>query len=366
MIFRDDFLSEINDMVCAGERISEEQAVRLYHTNDLPGLGKVADKANQMKNDDRVYFNINRHLNPTNLCLNQCQFCAFYRRSTDEKGAFELTIPEILTRLKMDVERGATEVHIVGGLHPTWTFDDYVTIVRSIHEAYPDIHIKAFTCVEIDHFSRISGQPLVDVFRVLKDAGLGSMPGGGAEIFSPRVRKKLCAKKISGDRWLEVARTAHVNGIRTNATMLYGHIETYEERVDHLSRLRNLQDETGGFQAFIPLSWHKEDTELEHALDIRGATGLDDLKTIAISRIFLDNFMHIKAYWVMLGKKLAQTALFFGANDFDGTVVDERVTFMAGERTDRSAGLSEIVNLIRSAGKVPVERNTLYQPLKEH
>ncbi|NOZ13482.1 MAG: aminofutalosine synthase MqnE [Acidobacteria bacterium] len=364
MKFADDFLIEIDNKVGKGERISKSEALRLFETNDLTGLGRVAGRANSMKNGDRVFFNINRHVNPSNLCTNHCQFCAFYRKSADEPGAYEQTVPGILEKLKGDVAAGATEVHIVGGLHPTWRFEEYVEIVREIHRHYPALHIKAFTCVEIDHFAGISGKSLTEVFEILKDAGLGSMPGGGAEVFSPRVRKKLCAKKISGERWLEVARAAHHSGLKSNATLLYGHIETVEERIDHLSKLRQLQDETGGFQAFIPLSWHKEGTELERVLNIPGATGLEDLKMIAVSRIFLDNFDHIKAYWVMLGKKLAQTALWFGADDLDGTVADERVTFMAGGKTDRFATIDEIIHLIRSAGKVPVERNTLYEPLK--
>ncbi|MCK5880083.1 MAG: aminofutalosine synthase MqnE [Holophagae bacterium] len=364
MKFKDDFLTGIDRKIISGKRISDAEAIRLFQTDDLTGLGRVANRANSMKNGNQVFFNINRHMNPTNLCINHCQFCAFYRKNLDEPGAYELTIPEILEKLKGDVAAGATEVHIVGGLHPHWKFEDYVGIVREIHQHYPALHIKAFTCVEMDHFSTISGKPLEEVFEILKDAGLGSMPGGGAEVFSPRVRKKLCAKKISGERWLEVAETAHRSGLKSNATMLYGHIETVEERIDHLSKLRQLQDRTRGFQAFIPLSWHREGTELENILSIPGATGLDDLKMIAVSRIFLDNFEHIKAYWVMLGKKLAQTALWFGANDLDGTVVDERVTFMAGGKTDRFATIDEIIHLIRSAGRAPVERNTLYEPLK--
>lgn len=364
MKFKDEFLAHIDEKIKNGKRITEAEAVRLFETDDLTGLGLVANRANRMKNGNRVFFNINRHMNPTNLCINHCQFCAFYRKGPDEPGAYELTIPEILEKLKGDVAAGATEVHIVGGLHPSWQFEDYVGIVREIHRYYPALHIKAFTCVEIDHFSTISGKPLEEIFEILKDAGLGSMPGGGAEVFSPRVRRKLCAKKISGERWLEVAERAHHSGLKSNATLLYGHIETVEERIDHLLKLRELQDRTGGFQAFIPLSWHKEGTELEHHLSIHGSNGLDDLKMIAVSRIFLDNFQHIKAYWVMLGKKLAQTALMFGANDLDGTVADERVTFMAGGKTDRFVTIDEIVHLIRSADKVPVERDTLYQPLK--
>lgn len=366
MSIRDPFLLEVERGLDAGERISPEVCLGLFRTPDLMGLGILADKVNRKRNGRRVFFNINRHLNPSNLCINRCQFCAFYRTAGDEDGAYELTIQEMVAGLKDDVTAGCTEVHIVGGLHPDWPFEHYVSIVRGIHEAYPGLHIKAFTCVEIDHFARISGKTVPEVLGTLKDAGLGSMPGGGAEIFAPRVRKKLCAKKISGERWLEIAEIAHGAGIRTNATMLYGHIETLEERVDHLIRLRMLQDRRSGFQAFVPLSWHKAGTELECALNIDGATGVDDLRVIAVSRLFLDNFDHIKAYWVMLGKKLAQTALHFGANDLDGTVVDERITFMAGGNTERQATIGEIVHLIQSAGREPVERDTLYRPIRAY
>ncbi len=366
MSIRDPFLLQVKNMLDSGKRIDADVCRELFHTPDLTGLGMLADEVNQKRNGRRVFFNINRHLNPTNLCINRCQFCAFYRTTSDQEGAYELSIDEMVAGLKDDVVAGCTEVHIVGGLHPDWPFDHYVTIVRSIHDAYPGLHIKGFTCVEIDHFSRISGRPVPEVLQELKKAGLGSMPGGGAEIFAERVRKRLCARKISGERWLEIAEIAHRTGIRSNATMLYGHIETVDERVDHLARLRELQDKTGGFQAFIPLSWHKEGTELECRLDIAGATGVDDLRMIAVARLFLDNFDHIKAYWVMLGKKLAQTALHFGADDLDGTVVDERITFMAGGQSDRQASIGEIVHLIEDAGRQPVERDTLYRAIREY
>lgn len=366
MQFSDPYLVELDSRLQSGHRITPEDAESLFNTRDLAGLGWLADRANQQLNGRRVFFNINRHINPTNVCINRCQFCAFYRKSEDEAGAYVLPMTEILERLKQDVASGCTEVHVVGGLHPEWSYERYRELVAGIHEAYPAVHIKAFTCVEIDHFSTISGLSISDVLADLKSVGLGSMPGGGAEIFTPDVRRKLCAKKISADRWLEIAAAAHGLDIPTNATMLYGHIETVTDRVDHLRRLRDLQDRTGGFQAFIPLSWHKENTELERKLGITGATGLDDLKVLAVSRLFLDNFNHVKAYWVMLGKKLAQTALHFGANDLDGTVVDETITYMAGQNSDRFASREEIIHLIRSADRIPVERDTLYRPLKEY
>jgi len=362
----DKFLSQIFEKVKNNERITETEGIKLFESRDLIGLGQIADYCNNKKNGNKVYFNINRHINPSNLCINKCQFCAYYRNSLEEEGAYELSIENILKQLKEDVNNGCTEVHIVGGLHPNWIFEDYLNIIKSINTAFPKVHIKAFTCVEYQHFAKISGKPIEEVIDLMKKAGVNSIPGGGAEIFAKRVRKKLCVNKISGEKWLEIAEIIHKQGLKSNATMLYGHIETIEERIDHLSKLRKLQDKINGFQAFIPLSYHSENTELETKLKITGANGLDDLKTIAVSRIFLDNFQHIKAYWVMLGKKLAQTALSFGANDFDGTVVNETITFMAGNKTDRFATIDEIINLIKVAGKQPVERDTMYNIVKEY
>ncbi len=365
-MFRDKFLDKIFTKVKKGERVTFEEGLRLFESDDLIGIGRIADFVNRKKNGNIVYFNINRHVNPTNLCINKCQFCAFYRNSLNEEGGYEMSLKQIIDILKVEVEKGCKEVHIVGGLHPDWKLNDYLNIVRGIKDNFPQLHIKAFTCVEVDHFAKISGLTVEEVIDKLKDAGVGSFPGGGAEIFSQRVRRLLCKNKISGERWLEIAEKIHRKGLKSNATMLYGHIETVEERVDHLDRLRKLQDKTGGFNAFIPLSYHPENTELEKRLKIKGSTGIDDLKVIAISRIYLDNFKHIKAYWVMLGKKLAQTALWFGANDLDGTVVEEKITYMAGYRTERKASILEIVNLIKSAGKKPVERDTLYNTLREY
>ncbi len=361
---KDEFLKDIFEKVKKNKRITVEEGVKLFKTDDLVGLGQIADYVNKQKNGLKVFFNINRHINPTNLCINKCQFCAYYRNSIEEDGAYELSIENILNQLEQDVKNGCKEVHIVGGLHPSWQFEDYLNIIKSIKNKFPAIHIKAFTAVEYHHFAKISKKSIEEVIKLMKEAGVGSVPGGGAEIFAARVRKKLCVNKISGDKWLEIAQKIHEAGLKSNATMLYGHIETVEERIDHLNKLRELQDKTGGFQAFIPLSYHAENTELENKLKIKGANGIDDLKTIAISRIYLDNFKHIKAYWVMLGKKLAQTALSFGANDFDGTVVNETITYMAGNKTDRFATIDEIINLIKTAGKTPVERDTLYNELK--
>ena len=365
-MFQDQFLDKIFSKVKRGERITFDEGVRLFESEDLIGLGYIADFINKKKNGNKVFFNINRHINPTNLCINKCQFCAFYRNSLDEDGGYEMGVKQIIDTLKAEVENGCKEVHIVGGLHPQWKFDNYLNIVKGIKEKFPQLHIKAFTCVEVDHFANISGLAVEEVIDRLKDAGVGSFPGGGAEIFSHRVRRLLCKNKISGERWLEIAGKIHKKGMKSNATMLYGHIETVEERVDHLDRLRRLQDKTGGFNAFIPLSYHPENTELEKRLKIKGSTGIEDLKVIAISRIYLDNFKHIKAYWVMLGKKLAQTALWFGANDLDGTVVEETITYMAGYKTERKSSIQEIVHLIKTAGKKPVERDTLYNIVREY
>jgi aminodeoxyfutalosine synthase len=253
------------------------------------------------------------------------------------------------------------EFHIVSGLHPDLPFEWYLDMLRALKKELPKIHLKAFTAVEIDYLSRLSGMSLTDTLLKLKEAGLGSLPGGGAEIFDAAVRNTLCAEKISGDRWLEVIKAAHRIGLKTNATMLYGHIETYEHRIDHLLRLRDLQDKTGGFQAFIPLSFHSQNTEIKKSAY---TTGFDDLKTLSISRLMLDNMDHIKAYWVMLGEKIAQVSLSFGVDDLDGTVVEERIAKAAGGTTDGSMTKDDIVHLIKQAGRIPVERDTVYNVVK--
>jgi aminodeoxyfutalosine synthase len=371
-------LKDIGDKVLSGKRLTREDATALFHSDDIFTMGRLASHAAEKKNGRNAYFIVNRHINPTNICVNRCKFCAF-SRSKGEKGAFELSIDEIIEKLgKGQGARGKElrkrnssvitrhpsqpfrEVHIVGGLHPEWPFEHYPAMLSAIRTAYPAIAIKAFTAVEIDYFSRISGLSTREVLERLKKSGLGAMPGGGAEIFAEKVRRRLCPEKISGERWLEIHREAHLCGIQTNATMLYGHVESYDERVDHLFRLRQLQDTTGGFQAFIPLAYHPRNT------DIGGfyTSGIDDLKTIAVSRLVLDNIPHIKAYWIMLGEKVAQLSLLFGADDLDGTIVEEKITHSAGAMSSEGLTRRELATLIRKAGKVPVERDAFYNAVE--
>ena len=344
-----------------GQRISGKEALFLFGCNDLLAIGTLAAVVNERKNGRNVYFNVNRHINPTNICVNRCAFCAFSRTS-GEDGAYTLALDEICSRAREAEAEGATEVHMVGGLHPDLAFEFYEEVLVGLRKAAPSLHIKAFTAVEIEYFSRISGLSIEMVLERLKRSGLGSMPGGGAEILVEEVRQKICPEKISGSRWLEIIRLAHLAGIKTNATMLYGHVEEPADRVAHMEMLRTLQDETGGFQAFIPLAFQPENSDLK--LDIRGTSGVDDLKTLAISRIFLDNFDHIKAYWIMLGEKIAQVSLVFGVNDLDGTVVEEKIGHDAGAATPQILAIEAILRLIRKADKIPVERDTLYRPLR--
>jgi aminodeoxyfutalosine synthase len=353
-------LETIAANVRENRRISAQEALALFASNDLLAIGGLAALVNERKNGRNVFFNVNRHINPTNICVNRCAFCAFYR-TADREGAYTLTMEEIRRRAVEAQAGGATELHIVGGLHPDLPFQFYVELLSTLRRATPDLHIKAFTAVEIDYFSRISGLSVEDVLERLMEAGLGSMPGGGAEILVEEVRRRICPEKISGRRWLDVIATAHRRGLKTNATMLYGHLETVADRVEHMAMLRDLQDRTGGFQAFIPLAFQPENSDLK--LDVRGTSGLDDLKTLAISRIFLDNFDHIKAYWVMLGEKIAQVSLAFGVNDLDGTVIEEKIGHDAGAPSPQALTKSAIIRLIRKADRVPVERDTLYRPL---
>jgi len=344
-------------------RISPEEALFLFESNDLLAIGELSAIANEQKNGSNVFFNVNRHINPTNVCVNRCAFCAFYRTKEDY-GAYTLTQEEICRRVQEAVTDGATEVHIVGGLHPELSFEYYENALKAIGRIAPQLHIKAFTAVEIDHFSRISGLTVQQVLERLKSAGLGSMPGGGAEILVEEVRQKICPEKITGQRWLEIIDLAHHAGLKSNATMLYRHIETFANRVTHIDMLRNLQDKTGGFQAFIPLPFQTENSSLKISGSLN--SGLDDLKTLAISRIFLDNFDHIKAYWVMLGEKIAQVSLAFGVNDLDGTVVEEKIGHDAGAKSPQAMTRDSIIRLIYRAGKVPVERDTLYNQLRSY
>ncbi len=350
-------LWRIRHKIHSSEHLSGEDALRLFESADLHEMGRLASHVARKKNGRNVYFVMNRHINPTNICVNRCRFCA-YSRSKGEDGAFELSIEEIVERLRPSAENlyPYKEVHIVGGLHPDWPFVHYVKMIREIKKSYPALHIKAFTAVEIDHFSRISGLTVRKVLEQLKENGLDVMPGGGAEILSTEVRKRLCPEKISGERWIEIHREAHLCGIRTNATMLYGHIETYRDRVDHLLRLRELQNETGGFQSFVPLAYHPKNTEMGGFY----SSGIDDLKTIAVSRLILHNFDHIKAYWIMLGEKIAQISLLFGADDLDGTIIEEKITHSAGAMSSEGMTRDELIHMIQRAGKKPVERDAFY------
>ncbi|MBI5639370.1 MAG: aminofutalosine synthase MqnE [Nitrospirae bacterium] len=354
-------LKRIEEKVRSGERLTAKDALRLFESDDLFRIGRMASYVAAKKNGKKAFFIRNRHINPTNICINRCRFCAF-SRSKGEEGAFELTIDEMVRKLRPSslTLHPFTEVHIVGGLHPEWPFEYYIRMLREIKKHSPKLHIKAFTAVEIDHLSDISGLGLSGTINALKEAGLGSMPGGGAEIFDPAIRNRLCPEKISGQRWLDVMQTAHSTGLKTNATMLYGHIEAYRHRVDHLMRLRKLQDRTGGFQAFIPLAYHPKNTEVQGGY----TSGIDDLKTIAISRLVLDNFAHIKAYWVMLGEKISQLALRFGADDIDGTIIEEKITRAAGALTAEHLAAEQLTDMILKADKVPVERDSFYRKVK--
>jgi len=349
---------QIEEKVRAGARITEPEAEFLFRQKDLLRLGKLANAVKEKKNGRGIFFNLNRHINPTNYCKNRCRFCAFSASFGDPHG-FELSLPEMeeIAQKAGDIY----EFHLVGGLHPEWDFEFYLEILRRLKKLRPEVLIQAYTAVEIDHFSKISGLSLEQVIAQLKIAGLDAVPGGGAEIFNPKVRKKICPEKISGKRWLQIHQALHRAGIPSNATMLYGHLETYQDRVDHLKRLRLLQDRTQGFQAFIPLAFHPLNTRLNHPYY---TTGIDDLKTIAVSRIYLDNFPHIKAFWIMLGEKLAQVSLWFGADDLDGTVEEEKITHMAGAQTPEALAGEELIRLIREAGREPVLRDTLYRVKK--
>lgn len=353
---RDPWWQELRDKVEARERLSFADGVRLYESNDILAIGALADSVRRRLNGDKAFYIYNQHINYSNICVNRCRFCAF-GKDKDDPAAYEMSIHEIITKIYERRHEPITEVHIVGGIHPDLTYSYYVDMIREIKKVRPEIHIHAFTAVEIAHLAEISGQGVSDTLRDLHDAGLGSLPGGGAEVFSPRIRKLLCAKKLSPQGWLEVAQTAHRLGIKTNATMLYGHIESSKERVNHLLTLRQAQDETGGFMAFIPLAFHPRNTELS---ELSTTTGLNDLKNIAIARLMLDNFLHIKAYWIMIGPKLAQVALAFGADDMDGTIIEEKITHMAGAETAPGMTRGELLHLIREAGYTPVERDTLY------
>lgn len=350
-------MQAITEKVHAGERLSLEEGLFLDREADLLELGELANFVREKKNGNYAYYNTNIHLNPTNVCVYRCRFCAF-RSDLKADKAYVFTEEMIRERVREAREAGATEIHVVGGLHHQKKFDWYVDVIRTIREADPDIHIKGWTAVEINWFSHITKKPYDWVLQQLVDVGLGSMPGGGAEIFDESIRSQLCEHKADSQRWIEIHRAAHQLGLRSNATMLYGHVEQAEHRIDHLHRLRTLQDETGGFQTFIPLAFHPENTGLDH---IPKPSGQMDLRMMALSRLMLDNFDHIKAYWIMLGEATAQVALSFGADDLDGTVVHETIYHDAGATTPQGLTVPQIHHMIREAGRIPVERDTLYR-----
>ncbi len=356
-------LADIYHKVQEGKRLTPEDGLRLLQSNEILAIGHMANLVRERKNGDTAYYVVNLHINYSNICKNKCKFCAFSRRNPEDNGAYEMTMDEIMDRAKRVRQLGATEIHIVGGAHPAWPFSRYMEMIGKLHDAFPNVHLQAFTAVEIAHMADIAKLTITETLEKLKTAGLGSLPGGGAEIFSPRVRSIVCPEKISGEKWLEVMREAHKIGLRSNATMLYGHIETAEERIDHMTKLRELQDETGGFMSFIPLAFHPANTEMS---DKTTTTGLTDLKTLAVGRLMLDNFDHMKAFWIMLGIKLAQVSLWFGVDDIDGTVVEERITHAAGADTPQALTVQELERLIVEAGRVPVERNTLYGVVRRH
>ena len=357
--FRDKSLLPVWEKVRDGQRLSLEDGLTLYRTSDLHSLGKMAHAVQEAKSGDAVYFVLNQKIEPTNICVLSCKFCDFATKK-GRPDAYEMTTEEILSRITPDIR----EVHITGGMPADWPWERYLEIVRSIHERHPLIDIKAFTAVEIDFFHKRFRLSIEDVLKQLFDAGLRTMPGGGAEIFSERVRKLLFPQKIGAKGWFEVHRTAHRLGIPTNSTMLYGHIETLEERVQHMLRLRAAQDETRGFLTFIPLAFQPGDTGIKPKNQFTSA--IDDLKTIAVSRLMLDNFPHIKAYWVMLTEEVAAMALNFGADDMDGTVGGEKIAHDAGAVSPMALAKDQIIRIITEAGMIPVERDVYYNPLHVH
>lgn len=350
-------LQSIREKVEAGERLSLDDGLTLCRDEaPLAEVGELANLVRERKNGNAAYYNINTHLNPTNVCVYRCTFCAFRSDLRDPKG-YLMTPEQVAARGQEAVDNGCTEMHIVGGLHHQAKYDWYRGVISTLHENFPELHLKAWTPVEIDWFARLTQQPIRWVLADMVEAGLGSLPGGGAEIFHPEVRNQICEHKADSARWFETHRTAHELGLRSNCTMLYGHIEQAYHRIDHLIRLRDLQDETGGFQTFIPLAFHPDNTGLSH---IKKPNAVMDLRTMAVSRLMLDNVPHVKAYWIMLGVGTAQIALAYGADDLDGTVRHELIYHDAGAETPEILSVDRIRRLIEEAGREPVERDTLY------
>ena len=355
-------LVEIGRKIEAQERLSFEDGMTLFESDDLLAVGLLANSVRERINGEKTYYNVNRHMNYTNVCVSDCAFCSFYRRVRDPE-AYEWSVQECVEIARTAYDDGARELHIVGGLHPRLQFDYYTSLLSELKRNFPAMHLKAFTMVELDHLTRTCRMTDEEVIDGLIAAGLDSCPGGGAEIFREPTRGRICAHKTSGERWLELAGKVHSHGIHTNATMLYGHVESQEDRVDHLVKLRELQDQTSGFLCFIPLAFHPQGTDLAR---LPGPSAIDSLKTIAVSRLMLDNVPHIKAYWVLLGKNIAQVALRFGADDLDGTISrgGSLMESYLAEGNDNQLTRGEIEELIRGAGRVPVERDTLYNAIE--
>ncbi|MCL4865516.1 MAG: aminofutalosine synthase MqnE [Gemmatimonadales bacterium] len=364
----DPALRPVAEKVLAGRRLAPEDALALYASPDLLGIGRMADHANQQRNGLRVFFSANQHLNPTNVCIlrNTCVFCSFARMPRED-GNYTRTLEEVYLEAEQARGMPTSEFHIVGGLHPKLRLSYYTDMIRGLKERHPHVHIKALTAVEIAHLARIEKCSVREVLLAMREAGLTSLPGGGAEVFSTAVRATIAERKLTVDEWLQVHRVAHELGIPTNCTMLYGHVETAEDRIEHLNALRGLQDDTGGFLTYIPLAYHPENNELGEELGRVGSatTGYEDLKNIAIGRLYLDNIPHIKTHWPMVTPFMSQVALSFGCDDVEGTVVYERIYHQAGATTEMHMPYLGLVELIRGAGRHPVERNSLYEVVRD-
>ena len=352
-------LEPILAKVLAGERLTFDDAVTMYRSFDLLALGHMANLVRERMHGDITYFNVNRHINPTDVCVASCRLCAFGKKAKDP-AAYTMSLEQVWDVAGKGYAEAVTEFHIVGGLHPELSLDWFCQMIAGLKERYPGVHLKAFTMVEVAYLARRAKVSIRETLERLKAAGVDSLPGGGAEIFSERVRRIICDHKIDGEEWLRTARIAHQIGLKSNCTMLYGHLETAEDGADHLVRLRALQDETHGFVTFIPLAFHPANTALSH---LPKTSGFDDLKQIAISRLILDNIPHIKAYWIMMTPSVAQIAQRFGANDIDGTVVEEKIYHDAGATTAQHLRRQDLLRLIREAGREPVERDTSYRPV---
>ena len=360
-----DALLNIAEKALSGKRISTDEGVLLYEQGSLGFLGMLADAIRSEKHGQFVYFNRNFHIEPTNICVFDCKFCSYSRLLKHRQEGWELNEEQILDIVRSYVGKPVTEVHIVGGVHPKMGLMYFANLIKRVKEILPEIHVKAFTAVELEYMCRKAGVSFEEGLQILKDHGQNSLPGGGAEIFDETVRAEICGDKCTSEQWLEIHRTAHKLGMPSNATMLYGHVETYAHRIDHMNRLRNLQDETGGFNTFIPLKFRNQGNQMSHVDEV---SVVEDLKNYAVSRIFMDNFPHLKAYWPMIGRSVAQLSLAYGVNDIDGTIDDTtKIYSMAGsEEQSPSLSTAQLVELINQAGKIPVERDTLYNFIRNY